>query len=134
MTTIRSAGFLIVSDTQPPKFLVLQHANHKSWSPPKGHVEGDETDLQCAQREFHEETGVKIDQLHILSTSQPLVRRSLFIKIVRLPNMRPGEDSRLQNISQLNCLRAPRSHCQVNTATIGTLCDICSIKTQVGDC
>jgi len=41
-------------------FLLLQSARHQTWGFPKGHVDGDETLLQCALREVYEETGYKL--------------------------------------------------------------------------
>ncbi len=40
------------------QFLIVQH-NEGHWGFPKGHKEGKESDLESAQREFQEETGVK---------------------------------------------------------------------------
>jgi 8-oxo-dGTP pyrophosphatase MutT (NUDIX family) len=38
----------------------LQSARHQTWGFAKGHVDGDETLLQCALREVSEETGYKL--------------------------------------------------------------------------
>ena len=41
----------------------MKHADR--WDLPKGHVDPDETDLQCALRELVEETGIESDDIEI---------------------------------------------------------------------
>ncbi len=40
--------------------LLVQHKNGGHWSFPKGHVEGDETEVETAQREIMEETNLEV--------------------------------------------------------------------------
>lgn len=40
--------------------LIIKHKNGGHWSFPKGHVEGDETELETARREIKEETGIDV--------------------------------------------------------------------------
>ena len=40
--------------------LLLRHRHGGHWSFPKGHVEGDETEIQTALREIREETGLTV--------------------------------------------------------------------------
>ena len=56
MTDIQSCGFLIVRDEPKPSFLLMKHPAR--WDLPKGHVDPGESDLECALRELHEETGI----------------------------------------------------------------------------
>lgn len=42
------------------EILLIKHVNSGHWSFPKGHVEGDETELETAHREIMEETGVDV--------------------------------------------------------------------------
>lgn len=46
------------------EILLIKHNNSGHWSFPKGHVEGEETEVETARREIKEETGldVMIDQ------------------------------------------------------------------------
>lgn len=53
---LRSCGVLLFRSQPRDSFLLMKHANRLDL--PKGHVDGDETDLQCALREMEEETGV----------------------------------------------------------------------------
>jgi 8-oxo-dGTP pyrophosphatase MutT (NUDIX family) len=59
----RSAGFLIFhrkgANASPGelRFLLLNYGRH--WDFAKGHVEGDETELEAAVRELREETGIR---------------------------------------------------------------------------
>lgn len=42
------------------EILLIKHVNSGHWSFPKGHVEGDETELETARREIKEETGLNV--------------------------------------------------------------------------
>lgn len=42
------------------EILLIKHVNSGHWSFPKGHVEGDETELETAKREIMEETGIDV--------------------------------------------------------------------------
>ena len=42
------------------EILLIKHINSGHWSFPKGHVEGDETELETAKREIKEETGLDV--------------------------------------------------------------------------
>lgn len=43
------------------EILLIKHVNSGHWSFPKGHVEGDETEIQTAKREILEETGINVN-------------------------------------------------------------------------
>ena len=43
-----------------PKFLLLQSARHQTWGFAKGHVDANETLVECALREVREETGFNL--------------------------------------------------------------------------
>jgi 8-oxo-dGTP pyrophosphatase MutT (NUDIX family) len=53
---VRAAGVLLLTETDPPQFLLMRHANR--WDLPKGHCDGEETYLETAVRELQEETGI----------------------------------------------------------------------------
>jgi len=53
---IKSCGFLIIRGNPPREFLLMRHADR--WDLPKGHVDNGETEMLCALRELHEETGI----------------------------------------------------------------------------
>lgn len=63
----RSAGFLIFhrrcgrtcggAAAGDIRFLLLDYGRH--WDFPKGHIDGDESDMDAAVRELHEETGIR---------------------------------------------------------------------------
>ena len=50
-----TAGGVIINEFEE---IVIVNQNHDSWSLPKGHVEKNETLLEAANREIHEETGL----------------------------------------------------------------------------
>ncbi len=43
------------------EILLIKHVNSGHWSFPKGHVEGDETEVETAKREILEETGIDVN-------------------------------------------------------------------------
>jgi len=61
---IKSCGFLILRGNPPREFLLMRHADR--WDLPKGHVDDDETEIQCALRELHEETGITADDIELI--------------------------------------------------------------------
>ena len=52
----KSCGVIIFCDDE---YLIIKHSSVGHWDFPKGHVEEGETELQTAQREVFEETGLK---------------------------------------------------------------------------
>ena len=42
------------------EILLIKHVNSGHWSFPKGHVEGNETELETAQRENKKENGIDV--------------------------------------------------------------------------
>lgn len=62
----RSAGAVVFSTTpEGPEYLLLRYGGG-NWGFPKGHVEAGETDVQAAQREVGEETGIPIEQQRLV--------------------------------------------------------------------
>ena len=60
----KSCGFLIVRGESVREFLLMRHADR--WDLPKGHVDAGETDMQCALRELHEETGITAADIEVI--------------------------------------------------------------------
>jgi bis(5'-nucleosidyl)-tetraphosphatase len=55
----RAAGILLYRmGPDGPRFLLLRHRGGGHWSPPKGHLEAGERDLEAALRETREECGL----------------------------------------------------------------------------
>ena len=63
MSDVKSCGFLIVRGQPAREFLLMRHADR--WDLPKGHVDPGETEMQCALRELHEETGITATDIEI---------------------------------------------------------------------
>ena len=62
----RSAGAVVyVATPEGPEYLLLRYGGG-NWGFPKGHVEAGETDVQAAQREVAEETGIPIASQRLL--------------------------------------------------------------------
>jgi 8-oxo-dGTP pyrophosphatase MutT (NUDIX family) len=64
MSDVKSCGFLIVRGDPIREFLLMRHADR--WDLPKGHVDPGESDLDCALRELHEETGITKNDIDII--------------------------------------------------------------------
>ena len=56
MRQVKSCGVLLFRRTPETAFLVMKHRDRLDL--PKGHIEPGETDVECALREFEEETGI----------------------------------------------------------------------------
>lgn len=63
MEKVKACGFLIYRTEPQRSILLMKHP--RRWDLPKGHVDDGETNLQCALRELHEETGITEDDLRI---------------------------------------------------------------------
>lgn len=57
----KSCGILLVCGAPVRSFLLMRHADR--WDLPKGHVDPGETEIECALREMHEETGITPGQV-----------------------------------------------------------------------
>ena len=62
---LTSCGFLIARQQFDLELLIMEHADRLDL--PKGHVEPGETQMQCALRELEEETGLRRENIHIVS-------------------------------------------------------------------
>jgi bis(5'-nucleosidyl)-tetraphosphatase len=60
----KSCGFLIVRGNPIREFLLMRHADR--WDLPKGHIDPGETEIQCALRELHEETGITANDIEVI--------------------------------------------------------------------
>jgi len=74
MPDVRSCG-VIVFRREPLSFLLMRHVDR--WDLPKGHVDPGETDVECALRELHEETGISAadierDESFVFETHYPV--------------------------------------------------------------
>lgn len=63
MKAVKSCGVLILRCHPQLSFLLMKHAAR--WDLPKGHVDPGESDLACALRELHEETGITADDIDL---------------------------------------------------------------------
>jgi 8-oxo-dGTP pyrophosphatase MutT (NUDIX family) len=62
MRTDIAFGIIPVLPDSPRRYLLILH-NKGHWGFPKGHKEGDESDLEAACRELQEETGLEVEQI-----------------------------------------------------------------------
>lgn len=61
MTFEKSCGAIVYRKSHGnTEILLIKHVNSGHWSFPKGHVEGEETEVETAQREIMEETGIDV--------------------------------------------------------------------------
>ena len=86
---IRSCGFLIVRYQPRRTFLLMKHSDR--WDLPKGNMDPGETEIQCALRELHEETGILPEAIDI----DPQFR---FIHRYRIKASKPHPGSKLKEL------------------------------------
>ena len=63
MESIKSCGVIVFRKKPKLSFLLMRHKDR--WDFPKGHVDPGETELRCALRELHEETGIDSQQIEL---------------------------------------------------------------------
>ena len=63
MQTTKACGVVVFRDDPVRSFLLMVHPLR--WDLPKGHLDAAESELQCALRELHEETGIQADDIEI---------------------------------------------------------------------
>ncbi|KAI3389841.1 hypothetical protein SNEBB_002982 [Seison nebaliae] len=63
MSIVKAAGFLLFRRVNKNIEYLIMRASYGEhhWSPPKGHTEKGETQMEAAKREFNEETGIKFE-------------------------------------------------------------------------
>ena len=106
------------------EILLIKHVNSGHWSFPKGHVEGDETELETARREIKEETGldVIIDQTFRETVSYSPKRDTqkvvvYFLALARNYDYVPQEEE-IAEIRWVDIIRAPSMLTYENDKTI----------------
>ncbi|MBP0970493.1 MAG: NUDIX domain-containing protein [Oscillospiraceae bacterium] len=106
------------------EILLIKHVNSGHWSFPKGHVEGDETELETAKREIKEETGldVIIDQTFRETVSYSPRRDTqkivvYFLALARNYDFVPQEEE-IAEIRWVDIVRAARMLTYENDKTI----------------
>jgi len=60
---VKSCGVLVYRDRPDCEFLLMRHRDR--WDLPKGHVDDQESELECALRELEEETGIQRSDIRI---------------------------------------------------------------------
>ena len=63
MQSTKACGVVVFRDDPVRSFLLMVHPLR--WDLPKGHLEQGESELQCALRELHEETGIRADDITV---------------------------------------------------------------------
>lgn len=106
------------------EILLIKHVNSGHWSFPKGHVEGDETELETAKREIKEETGLDVilDQTFRETVSYSPRRDTqkivvYFLALARNYDFVPQEEE-IAEIRWVDIVRAARMLTYENDKTI----------------
>ena len=106
------------------EILLIKHVNSGHWSFPKGHVEGDETELETARREIKEETGLDVilDQTFRETVSYSPKRDTqkvvvYFLALARNYDFVPQEEE-IAEIRWVDIVRATRMITYENDKTI----------------
>lgn len=64
MRQIKACGILLVRGNPVEEFLLMRHKDR--WDLPKGHLDGDEAEEECARRELLEETGIGAGDIELV--------------------------------------------------------------------
>ena len=64
MREIKACGVLVVRGDPVESFLLMKH--HNRWDLPKGHLDGNESEVACALRELWEETGITAEDIELI--------------------------------------------------------------------
>ena len=106
------------------EILLIKHVNSGHWSFPRGHVEGDETELETARREIKEETGLDVilDQTFRETVSYSPRRDTqkivvYFLALARNYDFVPQEEE-IAEIRWVDIVRAARMLTYENDKTI----------------
>lgn len=106
------------------EILLIKHVNSGHWSFPKGHVEGNETELETARREIKEETGLDVilDQTFRETVSYSPKRDTqkvvvYFLALARNYDFVPQEEE-IAEIRWVDIVRATRMLTYENDKTI----------------
>jgi bis(5'-nucleosidyl)-tetraphosphatase len=69
---VRASGFFVFRRNETDAFrnveFLMMHATKGLWTPPKGHLEPGESDMDAAFRETEEESGLQKTALHVYET------------------------------------------------------------------
>ncbi len=63
MQKLKSCGVLVFRDDPEPGFLLMKHPDR--FDLPKGHIDAQESETECALREMAEETGIPADAVQL---------------------------------------------------------------------
>jgi len=63
MRKLKSCGFIVTRGNPLQEFLLMIHKDRLDL--PKGHVDGNETEIECALRELAEETAIRKEDIEI---------------------------------------------------------------------
>ena len=85
MREIKACGVLVVRGDPVESFLLMKHRDR--WDLPKGHLDDDESDVECALRELEEETGIAADDIELIPGFQ-------FVTIYDVQSKRFGEQKK----------------------------------------
>lgn len=75
---LKACGVLCFRQDPQPAFLLMKHIDR--WDLPKGHIKKGESELECALREFNEETGLAVEQLTLVPDFRFEIERSIIAK------------------------------------------------------
>ncbi|XP_078621314.1 bis(5'-nucleosyl)-tetraphosphatase [asymmetrical]-like [Branchiostoma floridae x Branchiostoma japonicum] len=75
---LRAAGLIIFRRVPQIQYLLLQTSyGQHHWTPPKGHVDPGESDLETALRETQEEAGLTTEHLNIVDNFKKVLEYSV---------------------------------------------------------
>ncbi|XP_046656291.1 bis(5'-nucleosyl)-tetraphosphatase [asymmetrical]-like [Daphnia pulicaria] len=85
MSNLRAAGLIVFRIVSlEVEYLLMQTSyGHHHWTPPKGHVDPGESDMETAMRETEEEAGLTVNHLQVITD----FRKELHYEVKRKPKI-----------------------------------------------
>lgn len=100
--------------------LLVKGRRSKKWSFPKGHCKKDETDIECAQRELKEETGILVDKKYV-STHKLRGGTYFVFAIEKEPSIQINDHWEIEDVQWWSLANLPRLDSNVDVSIFRTL-------------
>lgn len=102
--------------------LLVKGKRSKLWSFPKGHCESNESDIQCAKREFYEETGLTLPSLDVFSNKHKMKGGVYFIHTIEdEPTPEPVDSREIEEAKWFSLHKIPTLDTNIDVSIFRSL-------------